>query len=164
MRLPAGPRGAWGKVGLTLGAVIALDQVTKEIVRGAVEAGESHGLIPGVHIVHVTNKGVAFGFFSGGGALVLALTAVALLVLVAYFVRHPGRSGLWLATGLLLGGAIGNLVDRIARGGVTDFIKLPYWPAFNVADTAITFGVLTLLWALEGPHRRRADADSRRAA
>jgi len=53
--------------------------------------------------------------------------------------------------GLLLGGAIGNLIDRVAQGSVTDFIKLPLWPAFNVGDMAITFGVLALLWVLEGP-------------
>src|SRR5205085_972402 len=86
---------------------------------------------------------------SGGGAVVLACTLVALAALLFYFVRHPGRRGLWVPTGLLLGGAIGNLIDRLLHGSVTDFIKLPHWPAFNVADMAITFGVLALLFVLE---------------
>ena len=61
-----------------------------------------------------------------------------------------------MSTGLLIGGALGNLIDRLAHGAVTDFIKLPAWPAFNVADMAITFGVLALLWVLEGPRHRDA--------
>jgi signal peptidase II len=61
-----------------------------------------------------------------------------------------------LPTGLLVGGALGNLIDRLVHGAVTDFVKLPLWPAFNVADMAITFGVLALLWVLEGPRRRDA--------
>jgi len=103
----------------------------------------------------VRNTGVAFGFFPGGGALVLAATAGAVALLLAYFVRHPGRPWLWLPTGLLLGGAVGNLVDRLRDGAVTDFVKVPLWPAFNVADMAITVGVLALLWVLEGPRRPR---------
>ena len=112
-----------------------------------------HKFLPGVQLVHVRNSGVAFGFFSGGGALVLILTLAALTALVVYFVMRPARPLLWLPTGLLIGGALGNLIDRIASGSVTDFIKLPLWPAFNVSDMAITFGVLALLYVLEGPRR-----------
>ena len=65
---------------------------------------------------------------------------------------------MWLPTGLLLGGAIGNLIDRARDGSVTDFVKFPHWPAFNVADMAITFGVVALLYVLEGPPRRREEA------
>jgi signal peptidase II len=100
--------------------------------------------------VHVRNTGVAFGVLSGGGALVLIFTLAALALLLAYFARRPERPLLWLPTGLLIGGALGNLIDRIGSGAVTDFIKLPLWPAFNVADMAITFGILALLYALEG--------------
>jgi signal peptidase II len=80
---------------------------------------------------------------------VLVLTLIALAVLVLYLAVRPERPYLWLPTGMLVGGAIGNLIDRVASGSVTDFIKLPYWPAFNVADISITFGVLILLWVLE---------------
>ena len=80
------------------------------------------------------------------------LVDVARLV-TAYFALHPSRPWLWLPTGLLIGGAIGNLIDRIAHGAVTDFVKLPHWPAFNLADTAITVGVLSLVWVIEGRRR-----------
>ncbi len=130
-------------------AVIGLDQLTKRTVAAGIASGHEQSLLPGVHLVHVRNSGVAFGVLSGGGALVLVATLVALAVLLFYFVRHPARRGLWVPTGLLAGGAIGNLVDRLLNGSVTDFIKLPHWPAFNVADIAITFGVIALVFVLE---------------
>ena len=135
-------------------AVLALDQLTKRLVISGISVGAQHKFLPGVHLVHVRNSGVAFGFLSGGGALVLLVTFAALAVLLTYFIRHPTRPWLWIPTGLLVGGALGNLLDRIINGAVTDFIKLPHWPAFNVADMSITFGVLALLWVLEG---KRAD-------
>jgi signal peptidase II len=130
-------------------AVVGLDQLLKHTVVQGIAPGQQEGFLPGVHLVHVQNTGVAFGFFSGGGTLVLVLTLAALALLVGYFVLHPDRRGLWIPTGLLVGGAIGNLVDRLANGAVTDFIKLPLWPAFNVADMAITFGVVALLYVLD---------------
>lgn len=134
--------------------VLALDQLTKRLVISGISVGAQHKFLPGIHLVHVRNSGVAFGFLSGGGALVLLVTFAALAVLLTYFIRHPTRPWLWIPTGLLVGGALGNLLDRIVNGAVTDFIKLPHWPAFNVADMSITFGVLALLWVLEG---KRAD-------
>ena len=85
----------------------------------------------------------------------LVVTFIALAVLIGYFAMRPDRHLLWLPTGMLVGGAVGNLIDRISSGAVTDFIQLPHWPAFNVADMSITFGVLTLLWVLEGPRTKR---------
>jgi signal peptidase II len=131
-------------------AVLALDQLTKRAVMSDISVGAEHKFLPGIQLVHVRNTGVAFGFLSGGGALVLVFTLAALAVLLTYFIRHPTRPWLWIPTGLLVGGALGNLLDRILNGAVTDFIKLPHWPAFNVADMSITFGVLALLWVLEG--------------
>ena len=66
------------------------------------------------------------------------------------FARHQAKPLIWLPVGLLVGGALGNIVDRIREGAVTDFLKIPWWPAFNLADVAITFGVLALLFVLEG--------------
>jgi signal peptidase II len=150
---------AFARAGLVACVVLGLDQLTKHTIASGIEPGESRRLIPGLHLVHVRNTGVAFSLFSGGGALVLVFTLVALAFLVAYLWRRPERSLLWLPTGMLVGGAIGNLIDRLASGAVTDFIKLPHWPAFNVADMAITFGVLVLLWVLEG-RRGRVGAQS----
>lgn len=144
---------AFARAGLVLGAVLILDQVTKHTIPNGIKDGESRSFLPGVHLVHVRNNGVAFGFLSGGGTIVLVFTFVALAVLLGYFATHPHRRLLWLPTGMLLGGAVGNLIDRLANGAVTDFIKLPHWPAFNFADVAITFGVLLLLWVLEGRPR-----------
>jgi len=135
--------------------VVVLDQVTKSLVRSNIDLGDKEKFLPGVTLVHDRNTGVAFTLFSGGGTLVLVFTLAALALLIGYFARRPERPLLWLPTGMLVGGAIGNLIDRIARGGVTDFIQLPHWPAFNVADMSITFGVLALLWVLEGPRRQR---------
>ena len=140
--------------------VVVLDQVTKALVRGGLELGERHDLVAGVRLVNVRNSGIAFGFLSGGGALLVVGTAIALLALVFFFVTHTGRRLVWLPTGLMIGGAIGNLIDRARDGSVTDFVKFPYFPAFNVADMAITVGVVALIYVLEGPPRRRAEADA----
>jgi signal peptidase II len=140
---------AFARAGVLGLVVVGLDQLTKRTVVAEIAPGHEQSLLPGVHLVHVHNTGVAFGFLSGGGAVVLACTLVALAALVFYFLRHPARRGLWVPTGLLVGGAIGNLIDRLLNGSVTDFIKLPHWPAFNVADIAITVGVVALAFVLE---------------
>lgn len=142
--------GAYLRAGLLVAVVLGLDQLTKHAVVSGIAVGQARKVLPGIKLVHVRNTGVAFGFFSGGGALVLVFTLVALAVLLGYFLLRPTRPWLWVPTGLLIGGALGNLLDRVLHGAVTDFIKLPAWPAFNVADMAITFGVLALLWVLEG--------------
>jgi signal peptidase II len=138
---------------------VALDQLAKAIVRSSVELGEGRELVAGVKLVNVRNSGIAFGFLSDGGALLVVGTAVALLALIFFFVTHTGRPLVWLPTGLLLGGALGNVIDRAREGSVTDFVKLPHFPAFNVADMAITVGVLALIYVLEGRPRRRAGSD-----
>jgi signal peptidase II len=139
-----------------IAVVLIVDRITKHAVVTGIAIGDVHKFLPGINLVDVRNSGVAFGFFAGGGALVLILTLTALTALVVYFLRRPTRRGLWLPTGLLVGGAVGNLIDRLINGSVTDFIKLPLWPAFNVSDMAITFGVLALLYVLEGSPSRRA--------
>jgi len=146
---------AFVKAGTVVAAVVAVDQLTKHFVRSGIAIGEVKKFLPAVNLVDVRNSGVAFGVFSGGGALVLVFTFLALALLLGYFARRPDRPWLWLPAGLLTGGALGNLFDRLVHGSVTDFIKLPLWPAFNIADMAITFGVLALLYVLEG---RRRDA------
>jgi signal peptidase II len=135
-------------------AVLAADQATKAIVRGSVGRGERIDVLPGLDLVNTRNTGVAFGFFSGGGTIVAVVAAIAVLALLVFFATHLARPLVWLPTGLLLGGAAGNLVDRAREGAVTDFVDLPLWPAFNVADAAITVGVLALLYVLEGPPSR----------
>jgi signal peptidase II len=151
--------GAWGRVALVAAGVVALDQATKALVRATVDQGDREAVFPGVEIVHTRNTGVAFGALAGGGAVVTVVIAIALVALLGYFATHVRRPLVWLPTGMLLGGAIGNVVDRVRAGAVTDFVQLPLgFPPFNVADMSITFGVLVLLYALE-----RQDAAPRRA-
>jgi len=151
--------GAWARAALVMVAVIALDQGTKALVRANVAIGDRDGVFPGVEIVHVRNEGVAFSRFSGGGTVVAVIVGAALLALLAYFVTHLDKPLVWLPTGMLLGGALGNVIDRVRDGAVTDFIKLPGWPAFNVADISITLGVVVLLYVTERPrHAAASDA------
>jgi signal peptidase II len=142
------------RAGLLTTGILAADQATKALVRAGIEPGERDGVFPGVELVHVRNRGVAFSLFEGGGILLVIVAGIAVAALLAFFVRHVRRPFVWLPTGLLLGGAAGNLLDRAREGAVTDFVKLPLWPAFNVADTSITVGVLALLYVLEGPPSR----------
>ncbi len=151
----------WARVGLVLALVVILDQVTKALVRNGIEVGEEDSILPAVTLVHVRNTGVAFGAFSGGGIIVVVLVVLALSALLYYFVTHIDKPLIWLPTGMLLGGSIGNIIDRVRDGAVTDFVKLPAWPAFNVADISITFGVLVLLWVVE--QRGGTDAADRRS-
>jgi signal peptidase II len=142
--------GAWGRVALVAAGVVALDQATKAIVRATIDQGDREAVFPGVEIVHTRNTGVAFGALSGGGAVVTVVIALALAALIGYFATHVRRPLVWLPTGMLLGGAIGNVIDRVRSGGVTDFVQIPLgFPPFNVADMSITFGVLVLLYVLE---------------
>jgi signal peptidase II len=145
------------RAGLVLVVVVVLDQVTKALVRGGIAVGEEDSVLPAVSLVHVRNTGVAFGAFSGGGLIVVALVAAALSALLYYFITHLDKRLVWLPTGMLLGGSVGNIIDRVRDGAVTDFVKLPAWPAFNVADISITFGVLVLLWVIEQQDDGAAD-------
>jgi signal peptidase II len=146
---------AWVRVGLVLIAVIAADQLSKHAVEHSIVPGEEHKLLPGVQLVDTRNHGVAFGFLPGSQVAVTILIALALLLLLAYFARHTALPLLWLPTGMLLGGALGNILDRLRHGSVTDFIKLPLgWPPFNLADTSITLGILILFLLIDHSRRR----------
>ncbi len=155
-RLPVGralrAAPSWVWAALVALAVVALDQLSKAAVRAWIVPGETRGVLPGVQFVDTRNNGVAFGFLPGQHVVVTVLVGLALLVLLVYFARHRERPLIWLPTGLLLGGALGNILDRLRAGSVTDFVKLPLgWPPFNLADASITIGVLVLLYVVERP-------------
>ena len=135
---------AWGRAGLLAAAVLIADQLTKQLVRSSIALGATRHLLPGVTLVHAQNSGIAFSLLTGSEIGVIVVTLVVVGAILAYFARQSGRRGMWIACGLVVGGAVGNLLDRLRAGLVTDFIKLPHWPAFNLADAAITLGVLTL--------------------
>jgi signal peptidase II len=129
--------------------VVVLDQLSKQLIVSSIAPGQVVKVLPGIELVRWRNAGVAFSFLSSGGALVYVLIVAAMLALIAYLAARPASRLLWLPTGMLLGGAIGNLIDRVRLGAVTDFIKLPHWPAFNIADASITIGVIVLVLVLE---------------
>ena len=136
---------SWARVAAVAIAVIVADQLSKHAIRKSIVPGEQRRLFPGVQLVDTRNRGVAFGFLPGEHLAVTILIGVALAVLLVYFALHVGEPLLWLPTGLLLGGALGNILDRLREGAVTDFIKLPLgWPPFNLADACITVGIVML--------------------
>jgi signal peptidase II len=149
---------------LVAAAVIALDQATKALVRGGLAVGESwpnDGWL--VKITHVTNSGAAFGILQGQGVFLTVTAFVAIAAIVVYYAFPPLEHGfLRLALALQLGGAIGNLLDRLRFGEVTDFIDFPHYPQFNVADSSIVIGLAVIFGFFvlhEGNLREQTDGD-----
>jgi signal peptidase II len=126
--------------------VIAADQAAKAAVEAHIVIGEYVKVLGPLELTLSHNRGVAFGLAGGAGVKLVITTAVALAVIGYLFSRNPLRPGMWVAVGLLAGGALGNLVDRIRADAVTDFIAIGSWPPFNLADVSITLGVLLLLF------------------
>lgn len=140
--------------------VVVFDQLTKWLAFEFVDEGHPVNVFLGVTFTQTRNEGIAFGIFAGRPFLVLALMCAALAVLLWFYVNHRDRGALWIATGLLLGGAIGNAIDRVALGHVRDFIDTTLIPTFNFADVAITFGVVLLVLTAE----QRPDEDESSSA
>lgn len=151
--------------------VLILDQWTKWLVEVHLPHSASEVVIPGfLNLTHVKNTGVAFGLFAahgsnGGSWLLVVMGLVALTAVFLYFRFAPVRNRLLLSSlALIVGGAVGNLVDRLASGAVTDFVDVyvgaHHWPAFNVADSAITVGIgLMVLDSFRSHHREEREAD-----
>jgi signal peptidase II len=136
---------AWGLAGALCLLVLAVDQATKAVVEAQLVPGEQVDVLGPLGLTLSHNRGVAFGL-AGGAGLGLVLVTAAALALIAYlFARNPTRPGMWVASGLLAGGALGNLVDRIRADEVTDYVDVGSWPAFNLADVAITCGVVLIV-------------------
>jgi signal peptidase II len=142
---------SWGRALITCALVVAADQAAKAAVESALSANEVVHLGLGFQLDLTTNRGLAFGFLSGGETTVMVVTVIALVLVLAGFASDPTRPGLWLAVGLLAGGALGNLADRVRVDAVTDFIDPPLWPAFNLADVAITAGAVVLVLVSMAP-------------
>jgi len=126
--------------------VLILDRVTKCIAYNILVQDESICIISGIfHITLVFNKGIAFGLFPGQG-LLFAVMAFFAAAFIAFFIWKNANSGrvIICALSLILGGALGNLIDRLTTGFVIDFIDFRIWPVFNVADSAVTVGTVLL--------------------
>ncbi len=122
---------------------VTLDQLTKLAVSLFLEEGVSHSLIPGIfHLTLVHNQGIAFGLFNDQGSLLLVLIAASVLILLVFSFRSMANDRFHqMIYGFIIGGAIGNLIDRFRLGYVVDFLDFRIWPVFNLADTWITIGV-----------------------
>jgi signal peptidase II len=146
--LAAGPA-QWVALITVASAAIVADQLTKQVVGRTLDLGQSAELVGPFSIHHVQNSGIAFGLFASRTGIVIAVTGVA-VGLMLWFFAHSGKRHpvLPVGLGLVLGGSIANLVDRLRLGHVTDFLDLVAWPAFNLADTFIVVGVAILFGAL----------------
>lgn len=134
----------WRLTGALCGLVVVLDQAAKAAVEANLVPGEKVEVLGPLDLTLAHNRGVAFGLADGGGMALVALTVLALLFVGALFASDPARPWIWVAIGLLGGGALGNLADRVRAGEVTDFVDVLTWPPFNLADVAITLGVATM--------------------
>jgi signal peptidase II len=155
---------AWALAATLCGLVVAADQAAKAAIEAHLVSGEYIGVLGPLELTLSHNSGVAFGLAGGAGLKLILVTALALGVVGYLFARDPGRPWMWVAAGLVGGGALGNLIDRIRAGAVTDFIAVGSWPPFNLADVSITLGVLLLVLIYprdaereEGGARERAD-------
>ncbi len=147
---------SYGLLALVAGLVVLLDQATKAWVRAALPFGGSYTPIealPFLRIVHWENTGAAFGMFQGGGLVFAILAVIVAAIIIGYFPQIPGEYVFMrIALAMQMGGALGNLIDRVRFGPVTDFIAVGTFPVFNIADASITVGVailLVFLWVLE---------------
>ena len=144
----AGPT-QWLVLALVAGAAVIADQLTKQVVGRTLALGESVDIAGPFSIHHVQNSGIAFGLFASRTSIVIAITAVAVCAMLVFFARSGGRHAvLPVALGLVLGGSIANLIDRVRLGHVNDFLDFVAWPAFNLADTFIVVGVAFLFGTL----------------
>jgi signal peptidase II len=141
---------------VAIAAVIA-DQLTKAIVTNRLDLNDQVHIVGPFSIHHVTNSGIAFGLFASATSIVIFLTMLAVAWMLYFFARSGARHPvLPVALGLVIGGSVSNLIDRVRLGHVTDFLDFKYWPAFNLADTFIVVGVAALLLALVASDRNAA--------
>lgn len=131
---------------ITAGIVVTIDQAVKAVVAAQLGSGRVVVLLDGaVQLDYTRNTGAAFGMYQTGGAFFVTVALLVVISILAYYPRVVSRPfPVRLALGLVLGGALGNLVDRLRLGYVVDFIDLRWWPVFNLADSCIVVGVLLL--------------------
>jgi signal peptidase II len=142
-------RRQWIGLAIVAVAAVAADQITKHVVASNIALDSAVKVVGPFSIRHVQNSGIAFGLFSSATVIVIVLTTVALAWMLVFFARSGARHpALPVALGLLIGGSLSNLVDRVRLGYVTDFLDLRWWPAFNLADASIVVGVAVLLGSL----------------
>jgi signal peptidase II len=155
----------WTALAAIAFAAIAADQLTKYVVTSQLALDDGVHIIGPFWIHHVQNSGIAFGLFASAAAIVILATGIAVSWMLVFFGRSGARHPILpVALGLVIGGSLSNLLDRVRLGYVTDFLDFRYWPAFNLADSFIVIGVLVLLGALmhaeREPRRTRPVRDA----
>jgi signal peptidase II len=147
----------WAALAAVVAAAVGADQLTKQLVSSRLGLGERTAVVGPFSIHHVENSGIAFGLFASATSIVIFLTTLAVIWMLAYFARSGARHPvLPVGLGLVLGGSLSNLLDRVRLGHVTDFLDIGRWPAFNLADSFIVIGVVVLvatLLAVDRPAR-----------
>ena len=134
---------------LIAGAVFIFDQISKEFIRLWMPLGDSWPSTGFLRIVHGTNTGSAFGLFAGFTNLLILASIVGIAAVLYYFYRQGNNAiALRISLGLIVGGALGNLFDRVVFGKVVDFISVGWWPSFNIADSAISVGMFLLIFTM----------------
>lgn len=135
---------------LVAGAVLLIDQLSKYLVHLKLVPGESVPIIKNVfHISLIHNTGCAFGLFRHQATILMALSILTIVMILVFYRQLVGSGRIMrVAVGLLIGGASGNLIDRLRFGYVVDFLDFQIWPVFNLADSAVTIGVVLILWNL----------------
>lgn len=152
-QLGAGPA-QWLSFGIVAVCALAADQLTKWLVESRLAPGSSVTVAGPLKITHVQNSGIAFGLLSQSTSMVIVLTTAVVLWMVFFFARSGSRHPLLpAALGLVIGGSVSNLFDRVTNGRVTDFIDFNFWPSFNLADSFIVLGVTVLVFFLVAPDR-----------
>jgi signal peptidase II len=136
----------WRLAGALCLAVLVLDQVAKAIVENRLVPGQQVDVLGPAGLTLSHNRGVAFGLASGSSGPLVIFALAALVVVGVLLARNPEVPLIWVAAGLVAGGALGNLIDRLRAGVVTDFVEIGSWPPFNLADVAITCGVVLFAW------------------
>lgn len=135
----------WALAGIVAASVVAADQLVKLAVVADLALGERREIVGFVAIERTENTGVAFGLASGAPAIAVGLAALCVAAALAWLAtRIPWPFGP-IGLGLIVGGALGNLLDRLTRGSVVDYVDIGLWPTFNLADVAISVGVLLLV-------------------
>ena len=134
---------------LIVGAVFIFDQISKEFIRLWMPLGDSWPSTGFLRIVHGTNTGSAFGLFAGFTNLLILASIFGIAAVLYYFYRQGNNAiALRISLGLIVGGALGKLFDRVVSGKVVDFISVGWWPSFNIADSAISVGMFLLIFTM----------------
>ena len=146
------------RLALVSAVIVGSDQLTKYAIVRTIPEGSSRRVVDDhLWLSHFRNTGAAFGTLRGFSGVLALAALVGVIAFLAVVVREPGRMG-GIGAALVAGGALGNLIDRLARGSVVDFVDFRFWPAFNVADSAITIGAILLVWSSLGDRKKHDDA------